>query len=180
MALSTVKQLAESAVRPVVPGKSATEVFGEGVGQVVRSVDVPYEGSKRAYPLVENYTEDKAKKMKDNDTSFMVSGSIDRAGESDDYSFTASDSEFVTINLVPEKQLDAFDMVIRSDDGSVLFESKSQQSTVFVHALPSGWQICAGLQSASLQSSSPQQACSAPQLLPSRWQAPPPPAPPPP
>ncbi len=102
--------------------------YRDANGQVVRSVDVPYEGSKRAYPLVENYTEDKAKKMKDNDTSFMVSGSIDRAGESDDYSFTASDSEFVTINLVPEKQLDAFDMVIRSDDGSVLFESKSQQS----------------------------------------------------
>ena len=35
MALSTVKQLAESAVRPVVPGKSATEVFGEGAGQTI-------------------------------------------------------------------------------------------------------------------------------------------------
>ena len=34
-ALSTVKQLAESAVRPVVPGKSATEVFGEGAGQTI-------------------------------------------------------------------------------------------------------------------------------------------------
>ena len=39
-ALSTVKQLAESAVRPVVPGKSTTEVFGEGAGYVIDRTNV--------------------------------------------------------------------------------------------------------------------------------------------
>jgi hypothetical protein len=97
-------------------------------GKIVRSVDVPYHDGKRTYPLVENYTEDAAKKKRNNDTSFMVSGSIGGAQEVDSYSFTAAESEYVTVTLVPEKQLDAFDLTIVDGDGKVLFQSQSSQS----------------------------------------------------
>lgn len=102
--------------------------YRDASGKIVRGVDVPYHDGKRSYPLVENYTEEAAKKKKDNDTSFMVSGSIDKASEVDHYSFTASESEYVTVTLVPEKQLDAFDLTISDGEGKVLFQSKSQQS----------------------------------------------------
>ena len=38
---------------------------------------MPYAGDTRTYELVEKYTEEFAKGMDDNDTSFMVTGSID-------------------------------------------------------------------------------------------------------
>ncbi|THB74163.1 MAG: hypothetical protein D6B28_02580 [Gammaproteobacteria bacterium] len=92
----------------------------------VRTVDVPYEGSVRTYELVENYDEDYAKSMTDNDTSFMVEGYISYPySEKDTYTFTSAVGQYVTILVLPEYTLDDFDFVVKDDEGNVVADSNS-------------------------------------------------------
>jgi hypothetical protein len=94
-----------------------------------RTVDVPYQGCNRTYGLVESYKESFAKSMTDNDTSFMVVGSLDSESEKDTYSFTSPETQFVTAIVVAENGLSDFDLEIdesgqkitsNSDGGSTL------------------------------------------------------------
>lgn len=100
-------------------------------GAVQRSVDVLYDkdsGETRRYDLVEDYREDFAKKMQDNDTSFMVRGYIS-GREEDAFSFTSREEQLVSVVVVPEKELDDFDFEILDRDDKVICAS-SQGSSV--------------------------------------------------
>ncbi len=108
-------------------------------GNIVRSVDVPYQGGKRSYDLVEDYSKEQAEKMKDNDTSFMVHGSLDKDSEVDAFPFQAKNAQFVTVMVVPEEQLDAFELSVRDDSGKLLYDSKSLTSIPWVQLqVPAG------------------------------------------
>jgi hypothetical protein len=94
--------------------------------QEVRAVEVPYEGSARTYELVEHYTESYAKSKTDNDTSFMASAYIAWPySEVDTYTFTSNSDQFVTVVLIPEYQMDDFDLIITDENGNVLVDSNS-------------------------------------------------------
>jgi hypothetical protein len=111
-------------------------------GNIVRSVDVPYQGGKRSYDLVENYTKDQAEKMQDNDTSFMVHGALDKSGEVDSFSFQAKNPQYVTVLLVPEQQLDAFELTVRDENGKELYDSKSITSIAWAQLrVPAGTRL---------------------------------------
>ena len=88
---------------------------------VQRVVSVDYDGTqKRQYELFEHYPEQTAKKMVDNDASFMVSGRLDQSKgryEVDSYSFTARENQLVTVVVAPEYSLDQFSVKITSADG---------------------------------------------------------------
>ena len=96
---------------------------------IIRSVEVPYNESFRSYGLYEHYTESHAKSMDNNDTSFMVSGANNSYYSKDNYSFTSNEDQFVTIMLMPEKQLDDFDLSILDEFGNTLAKS---DTSVFV------------------------------------------------
>ena len=115
-------------------------------GEIVRTATV----DGRTFELHEHYTEPFAKRMADNDTSFMATGTI--AGrESDDYPFTARADRWVTVNVVPEKRLDRFDLEILGEDGTVLARSDASSTVNFVHLrMPAGTKLTARV---SLQSS---------------------------
>ena len=70
-------------------------------GEVVRSVEVPWDDEEtRGYELFEQYEEEYALSLEDNDTSFMVSGSA--WSEADEFQLSSSSAQFVTIAVVPE------------------------------------------------------------------------------
>jgi hypothetical protein len=111
-------------------------------GNIVRAVDVPYAGGKRSYDLFEDYSKEQAEKMKDNDTSFMVHGSLDRDKEVDTFPFEAKSAQNVTVLLVPQEQLDAFELTVRDDSGKVLYDSKSITSIPWVQLqVPAGTRL---------------------------------------
>lgn len=90
-------------------------------GNVVRNVNVDYDGGQRSYELFENYKESYAKSATDNDTSFMVEGYISYPySETDTYEFTSGDDQYVTITLVPMYTLDDFDIVVKDENGEVI------------------------------------------------------------
>ena len=66
---------------------------------VCRTVVVSFDGEeKREYELFENYDEDFAQRMEDNDTSFMVEGTIASPdAEVDVYDFTSNETQMVTL-----------------------------------------------------------------------------------
>jgi hypothetical protein len=106
-------------------------------GQIVRTVDVPYDGETRTYGLVENYTEDAAKKITDNDTSFMVHGDIEDPGhETDEYAFASPEAQYLTITLVPENALSDFDVELADSRGHVVASSRSDGSQSLLGVLP--------------------------------------------
>lgn len=78
--------------------------FVDTAGDVQRTVDVEWEagGEVRTYGLFEHYPEDTAERMDDNDTSFMVSGEIRRAGgEADAFTFHSTEAQWLTVTVVP-------------------------------------------------------------------------------
>ncbi len=84
-------------------------------GQVVRTIDVDYDGqgNTRTYELFEYYRdEDFAKGKRDNDTSFMVRGAIPSRNEPDIYTIRSEYDQLVTLLVVPEKELDDFDLAV--------------------------------------------------------------------
>ena len=66
---------------------------------VCRTVVVSFDGEEsREYELFENYDEDFAQRMDDNDTSFMVQGTIPSPDEEVDvYEFTSNETQMVTL-----------------------------------------------------------------------------------
>ena len=70
-------------------------------GDVVRSVEVPWDSDeKRTYELYEQYEDEQATAMTDNDTSFMVSASA--WSDAKEYAFSSGSTQFVTVAVVPE------------------------------------------------------------------------------
>jgi len=101
-------------------------------GQVVRTVDVEYgAGETRTYELFEYYDEDQAKDMPDNDTSFMVRGVSSGHRDMDVYFFTSAVDQIVTVLVVPEKELDDFDLQLSiSDDTKPRLVSNTGYATM--------------------------------------------------
>ncbi|MCB0365899.1 MAG: collagen-like protein [Bdellovibrionaceae bacterium] len=76
-----------------------------GDPSVCRSIEVNWTeaGPTRRYDLVEYYSEDFAKKMENNDTSFLVDGRMeakDTGWETDSYEFTAPVDQVVSLTLL--------------------------------------------------------------------------------
>jgi hypothetical protein len=72
----------------------------DDAGELVRTVDVPWdEDETRTYELFEQYEEEYALSLSDNDTSFMVSGGT---SNQDEYQLVSSSAQFVTVAVVPE------------------------------------------------------------------------------
>lgn len=106
----------------------ATDSNGRYVsgGTEMRTVSVPYNGTTRTYELFEKYSESYAENKSDNDTSFMAEGYIAWPyWETDSYTFTSNEDQFVTIVLVPEYQLDDFDIVVKDSNGNQIAYSNT-------------------------------------------------------
>lgn len=72
---------------------------------VIRSVSVPYNStSNRTFDLYENYTQSYATQMPNNDTSFMVVGSLG-GNSSNSYTITSSQNQIVSALVVPNYTL---------------------------------------------------------------------------
>ena len=96
-------------------------------GQVVRNITIPFDnnGTVRSYELVEKYTESFAKSMTNNDTSFMVMGTSSSYSDEDVYTINSASNQLVTVVLVPEKQLDDFDLTILDQNNNVVAVSNT-------------------------------------------------------
>jgi len=89
-------------------------------GNVVRTV----RAASSSFELVEMYDEATATAMHPNDTSFLALGTLER-GAVDKYDIKSRHDQFVTILVVPEKQLDNFDITIKTPEGRELATSHS-------------------------------------------------------
>jgi hypothetical protein len=69
----------------------------------------------------------------------MVSGSLDSGSEVDNFSFQAQNAQYVTVLLVPQEQLDAFELAIHDESGKQLYDSKSITSIAWAQLkVPAG------------------------------------------
>lgn len=139
----------------------ANGVFHDSSGKVMRNIKVDWNLDRsNTEELVEDYTEAQAKKMKDNDTSFMVDGKIGAKGESDDFHFTSRTNQYVTVLVLPTegqahgarstgnsatdlgKQLDDFQLSITDDSGKQIGASRLQDGPNWVQLkVPKGAQL---------------------------------------
>lgn len=79
-----------------------TGEFVNGSGSVIRSLNVPYSAnSNRSFDVYENYTQSFAAQMTNNDTSFMVEGSLG-FNASNSYTINSSQDQIVTVLAVPD------------------------------------------------------------------------------
>lgn len=105
-------------------------------GQVVRNCTVWYNSARtvqRTYELYENYTEDFAKNMSDNDTSFMVEGTDNAFDRIDSYTFTSAQDQLVTLVVVNTNLAwvgDDYDIVVTDQNGNVLITSNGYANRV--------------------------------------------------
>lgn len=90
-------------------------------GRTVRTIRAPWQDEP--FELVEMYDEATAKAVPP-DTSFVALGEI--RGQSDTYPAKSQRDQWVTVLVVPEKQLDNFDLTIRDSAGRVLATSNSR------------------------------------------------------
>ena len=90
-------------------------------GRVVRTVRKSY--APEAFELVELYDEATAKSVAP-DTSFVALGELSR-GDVDVVPAKSLRAQFVTVLVVPEKQLDNFDLTIKDSTGRVIAQSRS-------------------------------------------------------
>ena len=110
---------------PVGAHGYSTNSNGEYVdnGQVIRSITMWFDSAQtiqRTYELYEKYSESFAENKTDNDTSFMVEGTSSSYSDVDTYSFTSASNQVVTIVLVPEYQLDDFDLTITDSSNNTI------------------------------------------------------------
>lgn len=101
-------------------------------GVVQRTVDVKWGEGSRRYELVERYPGDTAAQLDDNDTSFLAEGAIDARGEADRYRMTSAEAQYVTLVVVPEAQLDDFDLEVLDGRGKRVAVSDSRGLVDFV------------------------------------------------
>jgi hypothetical protein len=89
--------------------------------RVVRTIRTSY--AAEPFELVEMYDEDTARTVAP-DTSFVALGELPRGGV-DQFPAKSLRDQFVTVLVVPEKQLDDFDLVIKDATGRVIAQSSS-------------------------------------------------------
>lgn len=106
--------------------------YVDGQGVVQRAVDVKWGEASRRYELVERYAGDTASQLADNDTSFLAEGAIDARDEADRYPMTSHEAQYVTIAVVPEAQLDDFDLEVVDGRGKRIAVSDSRGLVDFV------------------------------------------------
>ena len=106
--------------------------YVDGEGRVQRQVQVPWGAGHRRYELVERYPGDTASQLDDNDTSFLAEGALDGQAEVDRYPLTSREAQYVTFTLVPEKQLDDFDLEVVDARGERIARSDSRGLIDFV------------------------------------------------
>lgn len=95
------------------PSNSNGDYYANKTGQIVRTFDAPYSKEvTRTFELFEFYTdEDYVKSLPNNDVSWVVKGDV-TIGSNDTYKFTSAKTQYVTIVLVPMKQLDLFSLTV--------------------------------------------------------------------
>ena len=110
------------------------QFLDKGTGAVLRDYTMQYsKDGKRTYELFENYNEDFAKNMTDNDTSFMVEGEFsDR--KDDAYSFTSKFDQFVTILAVPLAQYEnaTLEVIVNPGNKETRIKSDSDNYIDFI------------------------------------------------
>lgn len=75
----------------------------------------------RVYDLVESYQPDYAQQLTDNDCSWMThSSGLALVGDTESYSFTSAQEQYVTILVVSQYQLDDFDLQVTVDQAHVI------------------------------------------------------------
>eukprot|EP01124_Arcella_intermedia_P033611 TRINITY_DN8100_c0_g1_i1.p1 TRINITY_DN8100_c0_g1~~TRINITY_DN8100_c0_g1_i1.p1 ORF type:complete len:351 (+),score=35.11 TRINITY_DN8100_c0_g1_i1:41-1093(+) len=83
-------------------------------GVTKRTVSVPYDGTvNRQFELFENYDQQHAYSLTNNDCSFMVQGTWSYLDTPKSYAFTSNYDQFVTILVVPTLQMYAFDFTVK-------------------------------------------------------------------
>ncbi len=92
--------------------------------RVQRQIEVG-NAQKTKYELFEIYDAPVAKQLKDNDTSFMVTGLMSSSKETESFQFHSQSDQSVTVIVVPEKSLDAFSLTLTDSNGKVLARSAS-------------------------------------------------------
>lgn len=111
---------------PVGAHGYATDDGGRYVsgGLVRRTIRAPY--AAEPFELVEMYDEETARSVPP-DTSFVALGELSRGGPADVIPAKSQRDQVVTVLVVPEKQLDDFDLTIKDDAGRVLASSRSSR-----------------------------------------------------
>lgn len=95
-------------------------------GNVVREIPVRFDAKTvRTYELYENYEENFAKCIEDQDTSFMVEGSADNLDEIDIYPINSRENQIVTIVVTPVNELDQYDLAVYDAKGEMVGSSET-------------------------------------------------------
>jgi len=135
--------------------------YVDAQGKPVRTIEVDWSLQRRSTEeLVESYSEARAKRIADNDTSFMVSGTAKKAGESDRYSFHSRTDQYVTVLVLPTqgaavgssagsssiadfaKNFDDFDLKVTDETGKVLGSSSLKNGSDWVQLkVPKGAEL---------------------------------------
>lgn len=103
----------------------ATDGAGNFVrgGQVVRSVEAAFDdgGALRSWPLFEYYPDsDTVMNGPVQDTSFMTRGVLNSRKETDVYRVRSAVDQLVTVLIVPEKELDDFDIAVETPGARIV------------------------------------------------------------
>ncbi len=102
-------------------------------GVEIRRVTIDYEETERSYELYENYTESYAASKTDNDSSFMVEGSVVWPfTEVDSYSFTSTVDQYVTVVVAPVYGLDNFDIQITDANDQLIASANTGDYIDFI------------------------------------------------
>jgi hypothetical protein len=85
----------------------------------------------RTYDLVEEYQPDYARALTDNDCSWMThSAGLILISDTEQYAFTSAEEQYVTILVVPQYQLDDFDLQVTIDGAQVITSANPGSSFV--------------------------------------------------
>ncbi len=101
-------------------------------GRLMKSVSADYDGSRsREFFLFEVVDESSAKNSV-NDTSVLILGEVARVGGEETFQFESPENGYVTVLVVPEKQLDDFSFSLISN-GLRIAESAARRFINFAH-----------------------------------------------
>ena len=92
-------------------------------GQVVREIEVDFDGAgdRRTWPLFEYYPDaDTVLDGPTQDTSFMTRGVLNSRTRADVYRVRSAVDQLVTILVVPEKELDDFDIAVETPGARIV------------------------------------------------------------
>ncbi len=100
--------------------------FVDDAGGQQRTTSVEYQGQKRSYELVELYSEAQADQLGNNDSSWMIRGTLAPGDKEDTFAFTSAKEQLITLTAVPENGKDIFTLELLDDQGKVIAESNSK------------------------------------------------------